>query len=83
MPIKEYQCEDCGTVSELLVGIGRNSSEEVCVSCGGAKLKPLMSAAAISIGHGGSMPADMGSCCGSNPSAAGCAGPGSCCGSVR
>lgn len=81
MPIREYSCQDCGSVSELLVGIGRNSAEEICSSCGGANLKPLMSAATISIGSSGSFPADMGSCCGSNPASSGCAGPGSCCGS--
>ncbi len=83
MPIREFSCEDCGAEIELLVGIGRNSAEEVCSSCGSVRLKPLMSVASISVSNSGPMPTEMGSCCGSNPSTAGCAGPGSCCGSGR
>ncbi|MDD3473211.1 MAG: zinc ribbon domain-containing protein [Syntrophaceae bacterium] len=83
MPIREYSCEDCGAVSELLVGIGRNSSEVVCKSCGSSRLKVMMSAPSISVNQGTSESASFGSCCGSNPSSAGCAGPGSCCGANR
>ena len=50
MPIYEYKCSDCGETSELLVGIGRNSDELVCRSCGGSRLEPLLSAPATVMG---------------------------------
>jgi len=79
MPIREYKCAQCGKVSELLVGIGRNSDEVVCSHCGGKDLEALMSAASFAI-KGEGVPGPMGStCCGSSPSATGCT-PGSCCG---
>ncbi len=78
MPIYEYECLDCGKVSELLVGIGRNSDELKCVGCGGSSLKSVMSVPSQpAIKDSG--PAAKGACCGSNPSATGCV-PGSCCG---
>ena len=80
MPIHEYTCSQCGRVSELLVGIGRNSDEIACKFCGATDLEarlstpapPRMEAAAHP--HGGS------TCCGGTPSSQGCV-PGSCCGS--
>lgn len=82
MPIHEYRCLDCGNVCELLVGIGRNSDNPVCRSCGGSKLEQLMSVAAVSVKpHLPSQAPGAGStCCGSSPSNKGCT-PGSCCGS--
>jgi putative FmdB family regulatory protein len=79
MPIYEYKCSQCGHVNELLVGIGRNSDDLVCTSCGGSGLEKLMSTPAPSVvnepaAHAG------GSCCGSDPTHKGCV-PGSCCGS--
>jgi putative FmdB family regulatory protein len=80
MPIYEFKCSDCGHVSELLVGIGKNSDNLVCGSCGGSKLEQQMSAASFSI-SGGSARQEAGStCCGGTPSSQGCV-PGSCCGS--
>jgi putative FmdB family regulatory protein len=83
MPIREYVCDDCGKVTELLVGIGRNSSELICSSCGSSSLKSIMSAPSIFPNQNNSDTAGAGSCCGSSPSSAGCAGPGSCCGANR
>ncbi|MGD9819742.1 MAG: FmdB family zinc ribbon protein [Desulfomonilaceae bacterium] len=83
MPIKEYSCDDCGHVSELLVGIGRNSSEVVCSSCGSSNLKSMMSAPSIATHYETSNAPMLGSCCGSRPSESGCAGPGSCCGANK
>ncbi|MBI5249526.1 MAG: zinc ribbon domain-containing protein [Desulfomonile tiedjei] len=80
MPIKEYLCGDCGSISELLVGIGRNSDDIACRSCGSSELQERLSAPAPPVinnngGHvGGS------TCCGGSPSSKGCV-PGSCCGS--
>jgi len=79
MPIREYRCQKCGQVSELLVGIGRNSDDVVCSHCGSTELEGLMSAAAFAI-KGEQIPTGAGStCCGGTPSDKGCV-PGSCCG---
>ncbi len=80
MPIYEYKCLECDNVSELLVGIGRNSDQPVCASCGSSRLEQLMSAASVTVNNQPSGHGQVGSCCGSNPSHKGCI-PGSCCGS--
>jgi len=80
MPIYEYLCTECGRVSELLVGIGRNSDPLVCDACGESRLERLMSASAISINSERSGHVKASTCCGSNPSKERCV-PGSCCGS--
>jgi putative FmdB family regulatory protein len=79
MPIYEFKCSDCGHVSELLVGIGRNSDELVCGSCGQSHLEQQMSAAAFSLTSESSSHGAGTTCCGSAPSSKGCV-PGSCCG---
>jgi len=81
MPIYEFKCSDCGHVSELLVGIGRNSDELVCGSCGGSHLEQQMSAAAFSLTSEPSSQGAGTTCCGSTPSFKGCV-PGSCCGNT-
>ncbi len=78
MPIREFKCLDCGTVSELLVDIGRNSDNVVCRSCGSDRLEGMMSAPSPPTGNS-EQPASYGGCCGSNPAKQGCT-PGSCCG---
>jgi len=80
MPIHEYKCSDCGETSELLVGIGRNSDELVCRSCGGTRLEALLSAPATVMSGQPSAHAAGATCCGSDPSRQACV-PGSCCGS--
>lgn len=81
MPIHEYKCADCGEVSELLVGIGRNSDDLKCRCCGGGRLEKLMSASAISIAADSAGQPAASTCCGGVPSDQGCV-PGSCCGSA-
>ena len=81
MPIYEYKCSDCGETSELLVGIGRNSDDPTCRSCGGSRLEPQLSAPAIVMGGQPPAPVPGSTCCGSDPSKQGCT-PGSCCGST-
>ncbi|UCH07322.1 MAG: zinc ribbon domain-containing protein [Deltaproteobacteria bacterium] len=41
MPIYEYHCDDCGKVSEVMVGIGRQSDSLQCKHCGGTALSKL------------------------------------------
>jgi putative FmdB family regulatory protein len=79
MPLFEYLCLDCGKTSEHLV-MGK---EEIatCLSCGGKKLKKLLSAHSVMSANPGRIPGSGDTaCCGSTPGHAGCAGPGSCCG---
>ncbi len=81
MPIYEFQCEECGRVSEILVFSAGNPIK--CPECGSERLKKLMSATSSLSGsntHTLPGPNDTG-CCGARPhEAAGCKGPGSCCG---
>ena len=81
MPLYEFECRDCGKVSEVLVI--RSDEQPECGSCGGHNLEKLMSAHSNSSGPGqaGLPGAGDTGCCGHTPgTASGCAGPGSCCG---
>ena len=80
MPIYEFECLDCGEITEILMA----SSETdlvACGSCGSKNLKKLLSAHA-GVNPTGRFPetaADR--CCGvDGPPGGTCAGPGSCCG---
>lgn len=80
MPLYDFQCEECGATSEVLVA----SADETptCKACGSVNLKKLLSAPSSLSGvarTGLPSPSDT-TCCGSSPAHAGCAGPGSCCG---
>ena len=78
MPLYDYLCLECGAVSEVL--IAGNDDKARCNSCGSQKLKKLLSAPSNLSGvpkNAMPGPGDT-ACCGSNPSEAGCAGPGSC-----
>jgi putative FmdB family regulatory protein len=81
MPLYDYQCHNCGKVSEILIMNGSNR-RVVCPSCGAEKMERLMSATSSLTGKAaGGLPGPGDStCCGSSPGQAGCAGPGSCCG---
>lgn len=80
MPLFDYICTECGKENEIL--IASSDDKPKCEHCGSLKLDKTMSVpsnfsgSAVSRfpGHGDT------SCCGSLPSGAGCAGPGSCCG---
>jgi len=70
MPIYEYRCASCGTVSEFLVGVGQEKESLRCGSCGGSKLKKMFSTVAFTVkseAQGGC------ACCGDH------AGPGEAC----
>jgi putative FmdB family regulatory protein len=80
MPIFDYLCEDCGEKCEILTTVSNEQPE--CSACGGRNLKKMISKPSSFTGGSASGfpgPGDT-ACCGSNPSEAGCAGPGSCCG---
>lgn len=80
MPIHEYLCSECGTISEILIF---SASDTVrCSQCGGQDMKKLLSASSSASGlkSQGKVAGlrDTG-CCGSSPETQGCT-PGSCCG---
>ncbi|MGD8561208.1 MAG: zinc ribbon domain-containing protein [Desulfarculaceae bacterium] len=80
MPLYDFECSDCGRVSELLV-LGEDDSK-ICPACGSRNMTKLMSATSSMTGkahQGMPGPGDT-TCCGSSPGHASCAGPGSCCG---
>jgi len=82
MPLFDFLCLQCGKVSEILV----TSSEArlTCQACGGTRLKKMLSAPSTLSGSSRNNmpgPGDT-ACCGTSPSLAGCAGPGSCCGKM-
>lgn len=74
MPIYEYKCEDCGTISEFIVF--SDDEEMACRSCSGTKLTKLMSAHNTSTSSGSASMPNFGGCCGSPGS---CGAPGGCC----
>ena len=80
MPIFEYFCLECKKTSEIII-IGPDHSPQ-CNFCNSHHLEKLISAHSSMSGPlKNSMPG-LGdtACCGSSPSEASCAGPGSCCG---
>jgi len=56
MPIYEYTCRSCGSVSEILTSIGGHSDPLQCKKCGSADLDKLLSAP--SIGNAGTSGSD-------------------------
>lgn len=64
MPIYEYKCNDCGEISEFLIGVGQGEAEIKCNSCGSKKLEKIFSQAFIA--RGGRMTGSSGgkTCCG-------------------
>lgn len=42
MPIFEYQCKDCMTVSEFLIGVG-NKESIACKKCGSLAMERILS----------------------------------------
>ncbi|HUT64332.1 MAG TPA: zinc ribbon domain-containing protein [Anaerolineae bacterium] len=65
MPLYEYRCKDCGSLSEILVF----SSDDplACKTCGSTSLEKLISTFAITMDSSLSCPSvqscPMGSCC--------------------
>ncbi|MBN2420218.1 MAG: zinc ribbon domain-containing protein [Deltaproteobacteria bacterium] len=80
MPIYDFVCTECSSEVEILVT--SSGDVPVCSECGSKNLVKKMSAPSSFSGNASSGFPGAGDtgCCGSNPSQAGCAGPGSCCG---
>jgi putative FmdB family regulatory protein len=83
MPIYEISCRDCGHCSEVLVLDSHRTP--TCPNCGGDQTEKLISATSTLTGKEAIPYPGAGdtACCGSTPSRAGCAGPGSCCGKTK
>ena len=77
MPLFEFECEECGTQSEILV-IGSNTSLE-CRSCGSKNLKKILSVPSSLSGVAKPSIPQGAPCCASSPGEMNCPGPGSCC----
>ncbi len=42
MPLYRYKCEDCGSVMQVLEGVGRDEGELKCGNCGSKNLIRLL-----------------------------------------
>ncbi|HBN26532.1 MAG TPA: FmdB family transcriptional regulator [Desulfobacteraceae bacterium] len=81
MPLFDYECRDCGKLSEIL--IFESDDHPQCNFCGSKNIKKCLSAHSSMSGLAkNSLPGSGDTaCCGFSPGeASGCAGPGSCCG---
>jgi len=58
LPLFEYRCKSCGSVSEHLVGVGTDNPELACTECGSDKLDRLISLVSVNYG------AAPATCCG-------------------
>lgn len=59
MPIYEYKCDDCSTVSEILVKNTENQSKVVCPNCRSGNLDKLISAPGAVMSKGGGFHGDL------------------------
>ena len=50
MPMFEYKCNECGTVSEILTGVSRVDPEVKCDDCDSKNVKKLISVMNFSVG---------------------------------
>ena len=41
MPIYEYQCSECGKISEIMVGVGNQNDVLQCKQCGSTALNKI------------------------------------------
>ena len=62
MPIYEYICPQCGSVSEFLVGLGSADDDIKCKNCGATELQRVLSAAGFIMPT--TNPASGRTCCG-------------------
>ncbi len=72
MPIFEYKCKNCGSVSDILVGVTAEQPEVACVDCGATDVVRMISH--FSTGESRSRFPILGDCaCGRESGSAGCA----------
>jgi putative FmdB family regulatory protein len=61
MPIYEYRCKSCGTVTEFLVGVGEDTAI-TCSHCGSLDMEKIISVASFLEGGPNQRPGST--CCG-------------------
>ena len=61
MPIYEYCCKACGTISEYLVGMGKDERVS-CKECGSTEMEKILSVASFMTGEPQRTPGRT--CCG-------------------
>jgi len=61
MPIYEYRCKSCGSVTEFLMGMGEDTAV-VCAHCGSRDMEKIISAASFLEGGLNRTPGNT--CCG-------------------
>lgn len=62
MPVYEYRCKQCGTVSEFLVSrMGASPADLKCHNCGGTRMTKALSTIAVHSPTGAS-PCESGQC---------------------
>jgi len=64
MPIYEYECRDCGKISEFLVGVVKDEVEMLCTHCGSRNLDKILSQSFVARSGKLSGPQYGKTCCG-------------------
>lgn len=80
MPMYEYRCRDCGTVSEFLVGVSSDEPRLECGSCGSRKLNRMISVMNFTMGSKSSTA--VAPACGCAEGSGGCGGGECACGTA-
>ena len=62
MPIYEYRCNQCGEISELLVGVSSGREILTCKYCGSSDLNKILSVSSFTVADSGRVPGAT--CCG-------------------
>ena len=62
MPIYEYRCNQCGKVSEILVGVGFDDEVFTCKHCGSSDLEKILSVSSFTFSDSSRAPGTT--CCG-------------------
>jgi len=62
MPIYEYRCNQCGEVSEILVGISSDEKVFHCTHCGSSDLEKILSVSSFTFSDASRTPGTT--CCG-------------------
>ena len=62
MPIYEYRCNECGRVSEILVGLHSEGKALACQHCGSSDLEKILSVSSFTFTDSSRAPGKT--CCG-------------------
>lgn len=76
MPIYEYECLNCGGLSEFIEGVSGRTRDRLCKHCGGVSLRRVLSKGVTSRMDGVVGAQGGRTCCGREER---CGEPGGCC----